>query len=219
MAPPREGRRDLHLGGTVVSGSSPPGTVPLEPGERPPDRPFADPEATPSDLATLAAIRAAQRERIREERGSGTWTDGTGASHWLVAPRPELLVGHDSCLAIGFFGQAREGVDHGIIVSLEHDILARAAEIAGLLSYHNVQLGGGQWGNLVLFRAGTETALLGNDPSHADAIGRAPAHYHSLRLHRGTLRDGPLGAREFELATTLYLDFGVTPPWRAVRAA
>lgn len=202
-----------------MSGLSRRGTVSLAPGERPPDHPFADPAATVPDLATLAAIRAAQRERVLAERGGGTWTDGDGASHWLVAPRPELLVSDASCLAIGFFGQARDGVDHSIIVSLEHAILARAKEIPGLLSYHNVQVAEGQWGNLVLFRAGTDTALLGDDPLHGDAIGRAPAHYHSLRLHRGTLREGPLGAREIELATTLYLDFGVTPPWRAVRAA
>ena len=57
--------------------------------------------------------------------------------------------------------------------------------------------------------------------AHADAIERAPTHYHhhyhSLRLHRGTLQTTLNGEEQIELATTLYLDFDVTPTWRAVR--
>ncbi|MCY7303478.1 MAG: hypothetical protein LH654_10710 [Thermoleophilia bacterium] len=57
------------------------------------------------------------------------------------------------------------------------------------------------------------------EPTHADVIGRAPAQYHSLRLHRGSLVRDAVDAEMIELATTLYLDFDSTPPWRAVRAA
>jgi hypothetical protein len=199
-----------------VSGAPSFDAVPLAPAERVPARPFSDPEATARDLAVLAGIRAAQRERVAGGHGGGTWVDPTGSTHWLVTSRPELALHPTPCLAVGFFGQARSDVDHTIIVQLEHAMLARAEEIPGLIAYHNVQLADAQWGNLVLFAAGTDTAPIRAERTHADAIGRAPAHYHSLRLHRGTLA-GAGATEEIELATTLYLDFDSTPLWRAVR--
>jgi hypothetical protein len=190
--------------------------IPLATGERVPARAFSDPETTASDLEVLSGIRTAQRDRLAEGQGGGTWIDRNGATHWLVAPRSERALDPTPCLAVGFFGQARSDVDHTIIVQLEHAMLARAEEIPGLIAYHNVQLADAQWGNLVLFAAGTDTAPMRAEPTHADAIGRAPAHYHSLRLHRGILtRVGT--TEEIELAATLYLDFDTTPPWRAVR--
>ncbi len=134
--------------------------VSLAPAERVPTRPFTDSEVTALDLGPLSGIRAAQRERFADGLGDGTWIDNNGATHWLVAPRPDLVFDPTPCLAVGFFGQARGDVDHTIIVQLEHAMLARSAEIPGLIAYHNVQL-----------------------------------------------------------ATTLYLDFDSTPPWRAVRGA
>jgi hypothetical protein len=201
-----------------MSGADVP-AVSLTANERVPGRAFADPVATLGDLAVLAAIRAAQRDRIVGERGCGSWIDQDGATHWLVAPRPELVREPSPCLAVGFFGQARSNVDHTIIVSLEHAMLSHAEAIPGLLAYHNVQLANAQWGNLVLFEAGTDTAPMRGEPTHADAIGRAPAHYHSLRLHRGTLERSSSDEEEILLSTTLYLDFEESPPWRAVRSA
>lgn len=200
-----------------MSGAPSPDVVSLAAAEYVDGRPFTDPEATAHELDVLAAIRAAQVERMEGARGGGTWVDRHGTTHWLVAPRPELVLDPAPCLAVGFFGQARGDVDHTIIVSLEHAMLARAEEIPGLVAYHNVQLANARWGNLVLFANGTDTAPMRGDPTHADAIGRAPAHYHSLRLHRGTLERGPGGAEVIVLATTLYLDFDTSPSWRAVR--
>ena len=114
--------------------------IPLAPDERVPTRAFSDPETTARDLDVLSGIRAAQRGRLGEGQGGGTWVDRTGATHWLVAPRPEQALDRMPCLAVGFFGQARSDVDHTIIVQLEHAMLARAQEILGLIAYHNVQL-------------------------------------------------------------------------------
>ena len=199
--------------------SAAPEVVSLAAGARVPGRPFTDPGATLADLEALALIRSAQRKRLARGQGTGTWKGRDGAVHWLVAPAPARLLEAEPCLAVGFFGQAREDVDHTTLVELEHAMLERPEELPGLLSYHNVRLADGQWGNLVLFEGDADTALLRSEPHHADAIARTPAHYHSLRLHRGLLPDGPLGRREVELRTTLYLDFADAPPWRAVRSA
>ena len=98
-------------------------------------------------------------------------------------------------------------------------MLSRAEAIPGLLAYHNVQLANAQWGNLVLFEEDTDTTLMRSETNHADAIRRAPAHYHSLRLHRGILSQTSISREEITVTTTLYLDFDVTPSWRAVRTA
>ena len=75
------------------------------------------------DLAALAAIRAALVRRHGEDRAAGRWRDAEGAEHWLVAPDWDALAATRPAVAIGFFGQARDDVDHAPIVDLEHDIL------------------------------------------------------------------------------------------------
>ena len=113
---------------------------------------------------------------------------------------------------IGFFGQARERVDHSAILELEHDIVTRAGAFPGMLAYHNARLAEGGWGNMVVFASRAETAGLTADPSHIRAVQRTPGHYDSLRLHRGTLADGLLGDAEVVLGETLYLDFSADRP-------
>ena len=54
---------------------------------------------------------------------------------------------------------------------------------------------------------------------HEDAVARTPAHYASLRLHRGALAEGALGDAPFALERTLFLDFGETPPRRWIRTS
>jgi hypothetical protein len=203
----------------MSSATQPDGPTLLAPDEHAPGRPFTAPEATDLDLEVLAVIRAAQRLRIAEGHGGGTWIDDHGVTHWLVAPRPELVLGAAPCLAVGFFGQARSDVDHAPIVALERTMLAAADAIPGLLAYHNVQLADARWGNLVLFQRGTDTSPMRREHIHADAMALAPGHYHSLRLHRGTLTRVVADEEAVELATTLYVDFDVAPPWRAVRSA
>jgi hypothetical protein len=202
-----------------MSGSRPDETTRLAPYEQVPGRAFTATESTARDLTVLAAIRAAQRARVAAGKGGGTWHDDDGATHWLVAPRPERIRDATPCLAIGFFGQARGDVDHTRIISLEHAMLDAADTIPGLVAYHNVQLADAQWGNLVLFERDTDTTPMRHARHHADAIARAPRHYASLRLHRGILERTEAGMEEIQLATTLYLDFDEAPPWRAVRSA
>lgn len=119
---------------------------------------------------------------------------------------------------VGFFGQARADVDHAVIGAFEQDIVGRAATFRGLLAYHNARLASGRWANLVVFRSHAGTAEVTSDPIHASAVARTPHHYRSLRLHRGAFAEGCLGGAAAVIRETLYLDFGETPAWRAVRA-
>jgi hypothetical protein len=157
------------------------------------------------------------RERARAIHKTPQWTDAAGSAHWLVVPDWERLAQAAPATAIGFFGQARLDVDHAPIVALEHELLAQAETIAGLLAYHNVRFADGQWGNLVVFARADDPAGLRADIRHAQAVARTPRHYRSLRLHVGTLDTGALGEQEPRLARTLYLDFATRQAWRAVR--
>jgi hypothetical protein len=198
----------------MVSRNSP---LRLEAAEVVDGRPFTDPQATAADAAVLGLLQATLRRTARGARGEvAGFADETGRHH-VVVPDWESLAAIRPAALVGFFGQARDGVDHRAIIALEHEIVGRARAFPGLLAYHNAQLANGRWGNLVVFRAPGGTADVTADPLHAAAVARTPDHYHSLRLHRGVLADGCLGASPPRLAETLYLDFAETPAWRAVR--
>ncbi|CAA9532312.1 MAG: hypothetical protein AVDCRST_MAG79-1035 [uncultured Thermoleophilia bacterium] len=194
-----------------------PAVVTLESNDAVPGRPFADPSRTGEDLATLRQIRAALVERVRTEPVGGTWVDRAGAAHLLVLPDAAALAVARPAHAVGFFGQARDEVDHAPIIRIEHDLLDRAASFPGLLAYHNVRFAEARWGNLVVFADDEAPSHVRGDALHLDAIARTGRHYRSVRLHRlvmpaGALADGPL-----ELRRTAYHDFGEDPPWRALR--
>jgi hypothetical protein len=189
----------------------------LAPGERVPGRAFVDPANTERDLAVLEDMRRALRLRARGDALAGRWTD-SGDQHWLVAPDAALLASDRPVVAVGFFGDAREDIDHGPILRMEHELTERAAEFPGLLAYHDVLFAeSAQFGNLVVFAANDDMSHVRGDPLHVEAMERAHVHYRSVRLHRLRLPDGALGDAPAELVSTLLLDFGETPPWRAIR--
>jgi hypothetical protein len=192
--------------------------VSLSPGETAIGREFTDPARSDDDLTALVTIRASLVSRVRSGFGGGAWTDG-GDSHWLVLPEPRDLGRPRPAVGVGFFGQARPRVDHGPILELERDLLARAALFPGLLAYHNVHFVTGQWGNLVLFASEDGPAHVRTDPMHLEALTRTAHHYRSVRLHRLSFPDGAIGAAPPQLQSTLLIDFSETPPWRAVRGA
>jgi hypothetical protein len=181
-------------------------------------RGFSDPVHTARDGATLTQLRVALARAAAGPRATVLrFADDIG-EHRIAVPDWRALETLRPVAIVGFFGQARDDVDHGAIVALEHDIVARAAAFPGLLAYHNARLADGQWGNLVVFASSADTAGLLGDPIHQDALARTPRHYASLRLHRGVLAGGCLGAAPARIGETLYLDFAETPPWRAVRS-
>lgn len=179
-------------------------------------RELTDPARSLDDLAAVARIRASLATRVRSGLGGGEWTDA-GESHWLVMPEPSRLVEPRPVFGVGFFGQAREEVDHAPMLDLEQVLVARAAHFPGMLAYYNVRFATGQWGNLVLFTTQEEAGRVRSDPTHLQALERVAEHYHSVRLHRLTFSAGAVGETPPELESTLLIDFSETPAWRTVR--
>jgi hypothetical protein len=179
-------------------------------------REFADPARSLEDLSALARVRASLVTRVRSDLAGGAWTVA-GESHWLVVPELRALAQSRSAFAVGFFGQAREHVDHAPILDLEQKLLARAHGFPGLLAYYNVRLATGQWGNLVVFARQDDPGRVRSDPTHVAALARTADHYRSVRLHRLRLPEGAVGEALPVLESTLLIDFSETPPWRAIR--
>lgn len=192
--------------------------VSLLPDEEVLGREFTDPARSLDDLAALARIRTSLVARVRSNLAGGAWTVA-GESHWLVVPELRDLVQARPVIGVGFFGQAREDVDHRPILELEQNLLARASVLPGLLAYHNVRFATGQWGNLVVFARPDDPPRVRSDPTHQEALARTADHYHSVRLHRLRFPDGAIGEAPPALESTLLIDFSETPAWRAVRHA
>src|SRR5450432_2026213 len=122
------------------------------------------------------------------DAGPLSWPGGT--EHWLCVPDRVALATTRPVAAVGFFGQARTGVDHAPILDRERDIVARAARFHGLLTYYNLRLANGSYGNLVLFESPEAKGHVTSDVVHGEAVALTPRHYHSLRLHHAELADG-----------------------------
>jgi hypothetical protein len=193
----------------------------LAPDEIAHERPFAAVAHTHADLAILRAMRRTVAGRLLDgslpDPGAGPLQYPDGTEHWLCVPRPLALAEAIPVAAVGFFGQARLDIDHGPILEREHQIVARAARFRGLLTYYNLRLADGRYGNLVLFDAPTSKGHVTGDVVHSEAVALTPRHYRSVRLHHARLADGVLGTCELELERTRYLDFSGDPTWSAVR--
>jgi hypothetical protein len=178
---------------------------------------FDHPDTTLDDLRLLERLRAALRAAPRVA-GEQRLALG-GERHRIAVPDWDALASGRPAAAVGFFGQARGDVDHGPLEPLEDEVVALAAAGGGLLAYHNAELEPGRWANLVVFADRAAAAAVGAGAAHAEAVARTPRHYRSLRLHRGELPAGALGAAPFALRETLLLDFAAVPPRRAVRTS
>jgi hypothetical protein len=126
---------------------------------------------------------------------------------WIRVPDRAALLAPTELTAVGFFGVARAGVDHAAIDDLEARIVETLEWIPGLLSYFNLELRGGRYGNLILCADGDVPGRWHAHELHRRAVELAPRHYRSARLHRGVIRSGLLGDAELEPVARRDLDF------------
>jgi hypothetical protein len=171
-----------------------------------------DPASVAGDIALLERLRGVLRSAPRE--AGEQHLRCAGELHRIAVPDWSALAHAAPAVGVGFFGQARQGVDHAPLALLEDAIVGRAGELPGLLAYHNALLAPGRWANLVVFADADAIAVLRGDALHDDAVARTAAHYRALRLHRGALPGGALGAAPFAHERTLFFDFDAEPPRR-----
>jgi hypothetical protein len=202
--------------------------IELAPDEEVPGRPFVDPGHTRREEETLRMLLAHERERARawcvEPSESRTnvvirETDAAGLRHLLVVPETEALIEARDLLVVGFFGRPREDAQTALLFDLEERLVSGMSAYAahGLLSYYDLELVKGAYGNLILFSKPDGPSRWGENPVHREAVDISPRNYHEIRLHQGRLPGGILEDGELRLTRTRYIDYGEPEVWRAVR--
>lgn len=200
----------------------------LGPEETVPGKPFADPVHTRRDEEALRRLLAHERERARswaddppeEPDAVVRETDADGRRHLLVVPDVNALLVAPSPTVVGFFGRPRADAELELLFELEEELVATMRGYAkrGLLSYYDVELVKGAYGNLILFATPDGPAEWSENAVHRRAVEISPSNYHEIRLHRGTLDGRLLDGGALRVTRTKYIDFGEPGVWRAVRA-
>jgi hypothetical protein len=189
------------------------------------ERPFTDPRHTSEEAEVMRAALAELRLRAApwgdepRRRIVQRDQDEHGLRHLIVVPDTHELLGAERLTAVGFFGRARDGVDHGVLFDLEEELVAGMDEYAdvGLVTYYDVELPKSGYGNLVLFSTLDVPPEWASNAVHRHAVEISPAHYDYVRLHKGTVLGRLLDGCELTIDRTKYLDFDNEPGWRAVR--
>lgn len=199
--------------------------VVLGPGELVHERPFTDPAHTEREADLM-------REALSELRArAGAWAgedrrgvvlrerDEDGHRHLIVVPDTRALLVADGLTAVGFFGHPRAGVDHGVLFTLEDELVAgmEAYADAGLLTYYDVELPKSHYGNLVLFSTPDVPPEWVANTVHRRAIEISPEHYYDVRLHKGAVAGRLLDGGRLTIERTKYFDFAGEEEWRALR--
>jgi hypothetical protein len=191
-------------------------------------RPFVDPVHVRGDEEALRHLLVHERERARgwvnEPPGSGRdviirETDAEGHRHLLVVPSIRALLETPDPMVVGFFGRPRADADHALLFELEDELVAsmNAYGAHGLLSYYDVELAKGGYGNLILFATPEGPVKWGENPAHRRAVEVSPGNYHEIRLHHGVLSGRLLDGGDLRVTLTKYLDYTEPEVWRAVR--
>jgi hypothetical protein len=143
--------------------------------------------------------------------------DSGGHRHWIRVPDCRALLDAPRFTVVGFFGHARDDVDHLPIHRLEAGIVDVLETIPGVLCYYDVALAEGGYGNLILCATADTPANVHGNALHREAVALTPRHYLSVRLHSGVVPGRLLGDATLSIERTRYYDFDSDPPWLAVR--
>jgi hypothetical protein len=187
------------------------------------ERPFCDPGITAREAEIMRAMAVRERELLRSwprDRRVLRERDGTGRRLLLVVPDADRLREAADPTAVGFFSRPREGVDHTILFKLEDELVEKMGFYGelGLLSYFDLELESGRFGNLILFSTPDVPEPWYRDTIHQYAVDLSPRHYHEVRIHKGTLHGRLLDPdADIEIERTKYFGFETEPPWRGLR--
>lgn len=192
-------------------------------------RPFTNPENTEREADVMRQMLEHERELARGWREAADVEasrehivrehDEDARRHLLAVPDTRALVEARDVTAVGFFARPREEVDHAVLFDLEDELIARMEHYAGvgLLSYYDVELVKGAYGNLILFSTPDVPPEWYGDPVHRRATEISPQHYHEVRLHKGSIPGPLLDDGDLVVERTKYFDFEAAPPWLGLR--
>ena len=196
------------------------------PGDVLPGRPFTDAEHTVQEVETMGVMLERERDWARSwaDNGGGRGhvtrePDAEGRRHLLVVPDVRALRDARDVTAVGFFSRPREDVEHDVLFVLEDELVGRMPRYAamGLLSYYDVELVKGAYGNLILFSTPDVPAEWRADTIHRRAVEISPGHYYEVRLHKGSIEGPLMGSGTIAVERTKYFDFKEDEVWYGLR--
>ena len=199
--------------------------VRLAPRETAAGREFTDPARTAQDLAAVGLMLDNIRRQVRTAARrpgpsplvvAGHETGGR-AHRAIVCDARRLGDGRDLAW-VGFFAVKRRDVDSVPLAVRDDELIEEFPEHPGILSYSSLDLGDGDWGNLILLDGDEAREHWRVSERHAHAAHElAPRHYTDVRLHQGVLPGGVRARGTPVLRRTKYYDYRDAVTWRAER--
>jgi hypothetical protein len=200
--------------------------VKLEASERIGARPFANPNHSHVDLGIMRHM-AHQLVDTYEDPVLCDFEPGERAicksapQGWdfrIYYIQPKKLFRLKNLTVVGFFGQKRPDADIGPLIQADKIFEQEFHKHPGLLSLSTVRLPRGDFGNLVLFTDPAAKDQWNHSQLHYELVPEiSPLYYQSIRLNNGLLPNGLESPDDMRLIRVKYLDYGSSPPWRAVR--
>jgi hypothetical protein len=190
----------------------------LAPQETVEGRGFTDPARTAGDLAALRVMLVVVRQVATAGDARPFVVEGREADgrlhRTIVCNAARLGDGRDLAW-VGFFGTKRPDVDATPLRARDDELIREFPAHPGILSYSSLEVGTGDWGNLILLDGDDAREHWRTSARHADAVRElAPRHYTDVRLHLGVLARGVAGG-ELRLHRTKYFDY--RDAWRGER--
>ena len=190
------------------------------------DRPFTHPQHSQSDAARLRFMVQQLVDTYDDpivcdfEPGKRPicQSDPQGRHFRIYYIQANLLFELKNLAVVGFFGHKRPNADVRPLIRADKKFEKIFHQHPGLLSLSTLRLPDGDFANLVLFTDVAAKDKWNFNPLHYETVAKiSPPYYESIRLNNGLLPDGLDNPRSLRLTQVRYLDYGSTPPWRAVR--
>lgn len=194
--------------------------------EIPADHPCADVRHYHADLALLNYLLQDLRALLRQAASGSITLSAYEEKNWevhgltrrTVICDPQALVEQNDVLMVGFLGNRRSSKEADTVDAAELDVIGEFRDYPGIMSYSSVELIDNQWANLVVHQAATDRDDWRHSQVHIKAAEElAPLVYHSVRIHNGSISQGPVGCGTVVIERTKYYDYDCTPMWHAVR--
>jgi hypothetical protein len=187
---------------------------------------FSDVENTAEDLATMRKMAHQLVDTYEDpvvcdfalRNGPVCQSDPLGRHFRIYYIRPERLFSTRNLAVVGFFGLKRPGADIRPLLEADKLFEAEFHNHVDLLSLSTVRLANGNFGNLVVFARPDAIPIWNNSPVHRKLVAEiSPPYYLTIRLNNGWLPQGLDAPDSLWIERVKYIDYGVTPAWRAVR--
>jgi hypothetical protein len=179
------------------------------------EKPFTHAANTLREVGVMRHMLLHERQRALEWVGidSGRHIirehDDEGHRHLICIPDTGKLLETENLTAVGFFSAPRDDVEHDVLFTLEDELIGRMDHYGevGLLSYYDVELVKGEYGNLILFATPDVPPEWHRDEVHRRAVEISPGHYHHVRLHKGSIPGRLHDGGDIVVERTKYFDF------------